>query len=397
MYNPFDMQKIKIQNYLWFALVLLLIAGTFWFIKFPKQKLDRAESDADEYFTAEVVAVVNEEVETVIGTFQPAQKVDVEIKSGGERGEIVQIEQGQSVPLRQNQKVEVGDRVVVTKTYGGARDFTYYINEPYRLPGVALIALIFFAFAVFFAREKGFKSILGLAFSIFILVNFIIPKIAQGANPFPTILIGTFVIAFISLYLAHGFNKMTSIALLGTLLTLVIAAFLSAAFVSFAKLSGISTEEASYLQMNMEFLNFRGLLLGGIILGALGVLDDVTVSQVATVGEIRNANPRLSFHDLYKRGLVVGREHIASLINTLALAYAGAALPILFLFKIDEKLPLWISLNNEFVVEEVIRTLVGSTSLIFAVPISTFLAAYFLKGGEKHKHAGHVHSGQNLG
>jgi hypothetical protein len=181
--------------------------------------------------------------------------------------------------------------------------------------------------------------------------------------------------------LMHPFpnaNHRTSIALASTLLALGFSVGLAAAFVRLASLFGTGSEAAFYLQYGgYQMLNLRGLLLGGIIVGTLGVLDDITTAQVATVEEISIADPRLSFAELYRRGLSVGREHIASLVNTLALAYAGASLPLFLIFSINKVQPIWVILNGEPVAEEFVRTLVGSSGLIIAVPISTWLAAYF--------------------
>jgi len=152
-----------------------------------------------------------------------------------------------------------------------------------------------------------------------------------------------------------------------------------------ARLFGMGTEEAFYVQMGLlENIDLKGLLLGGIIIGALGVLDDVTTGQAAAVDEIHKANPTLPFIELYRRGLSVGREHITSLVNTLALAYIGAGLPLLLLFTTNTVQPLWVAMNAESIVEEIIRTLVGSTTLIFAVPITTALMAHILKRWPSH-------------
>ena len=153
-----------------------------------------------------------------------------------------------------------------------------------------------------------------------------------------------------------------------------------------------------YLQSGLTAgVNLRGLLLGGMIIGCLGVLDDITTAQTAAVDEIRKANPNLTSKQLLQSGLSVGREHIASLINTLALAYAGASLPLLLLFQTNETFPLWVTLNSEFLAEEIVRTLVGSTTLLLAVPISTWCAARFLSndgrpsiGGHCHGHSHHI-------
>ncbi len=178
-------------------------------------------------------------------------------------------------------------------------------------------------------------------------------------------------------------NKRSGIALGSTLITLVGAVIFSVVAVMLAKLSGSGTEEAIYLQIgSLPSLNLQGLLLGGMIIGTLGVLDDVTTAQVAAVEEIGIADVSLTRKELYKRGLRVGREHIASLVNTLALAYAGASFPLFLLFALEGGPPLWVVLNAEYVMEEVVRAIVGGASLVIAVPISTFAAAWYF--GKKH-------------
>ena len=193
-------------------------------------------------------------------------------------------------------------------------------------------------------------------------------------------LLGSLAIAFSSMYLAHGFNRRTTVSLIATFITIFIALIMALWAVDITKLFGLGSEEAYYLQAyKLGELDMRGLLLAGIIVGTLGILDDITVSQVSIVEELHDVDKNLSFWDLIRRGLSIGKEHIASLINTLALAYVGVSFPLLLSFSINQGQPLWVVANSEFIIEEVVRTLVGSVTLIIAVPISTFLAAYFIK------------------
>ena len=239
----------------------------------------------------------------------------------------------------------------------------------------------------------GLQSVLGLFVSILILAAFVVPQIIHGKNPLLISFIGAFLIACTALYLAHGFSKKTSIALASTLLTLLVSAILAIIFVHTASLFGLGSEEAMYLQIGQtQNINLRGLLLGGIIIGALGVLDDITTAQTAAIAEIYRHNPRLKFRDLYRSGLTIGREHIASLVNSLALAYVGASMPLLLLFTVNRTSPLWVILNSEFIAEEIVRTLVGSATLLFAVPISTFFAAWLIPHlSAKNLADGHMH------
>lgn len=281
-----------------------------------------------------------------------------------------------------------GNAVVLVKESDGGAE-RYFIADAYRLNGVYGILVAFLLAAVVFGRRRGAGAILGLAVSIAVIALYIVPTIARGGNPFVTSIIGAAVILFVSLFLAHGFRRRTVAAFLGTLVSLGIAVGLSALFVALTKLTGAGTEEAVMAQTDaLAGLNLKGLLLGGIIIGVLGVLDDVTATQAAAVDEISIADPKLPARELYRRGLSVGKEHIAALVNTLALAYAGAALPLFLLFVASKEVPWWVALNSEFVVEEIVRTLVGSTALLLAVPITTAIAAFMLKnkvkGGEQY-------------
>lgn len=305
------------------------------------------------------------------------QVIEAEIISGDEKGKRVTVTHDITFIADDAEKVSEGDTIVI----GRANEFAepeYYFVDLYRLPWLALSVGIFFALAIFFGRLRGLTSLIGLAFSIAVLVWFVVPRIMQGHDPFLVSLAGAAAIALVSLYLAHGFRARTTVALSGTVITLAIAAGLAVLFVRFASLFGLGSEEAFFLQFaDIATINLRGLLLGGIIIGSLGVLDDITVGQAAVVEELKRANPALSARELYARALSVGREHIASLINTLVLAYVGVSLPLLLLFTINQTQPVWLTINSEVIAEEVVRTLVGSAALIFAVPITTFIAARF--------------------
>ena len=159
---------------------------------------------------------------------------------------------------------------------------------------------------------------------------------------------------------------------------------LAVVFVDIAKLFGTGSEDAYFLKIGLlANINLKGLLLGGIIFGAVGVLDDVTTAQTAAVDEISKANKKLGFKDLFSKGISVGKEHISSLVNTLVLAYVGSSFPLLLLFSLNNDVPVWVKYNSEFIVEEVVRTLIGSTTLVLAVPIATFIAAYFISRKSK--------------
>lgn len=353
-------------------------------------------STPDRYLRGRVLEILEEREQDMIAENQFVQIVRVRLRGVPSEAAEVRAEFS-DVAADPARRLKPGDGVVVAAANeeGGT---VYYVVDRYRMPALGLAVGLFFALAVVFSRRRGITAILGLGITALVLARFIVPAIIGGGNPLVVSLVGALVIVFASIYLAHGFNLRTSIAVGSTLVTLIIAWVLSIVFVGLANLFGLGSEEAFYLQLApVEQLNLRGLLLGGIILGALGVLDDITTAQAAAVDELRKANPALTMQELYRRGLSVGTEHITSLVNTLFLAYAGASLPLFILFTIYNETPVWVALNSEFVAEEVVRTLVGSIALILAVPITTAAAAIILsrRGGvgtegmaEGHRHGG---------
>jgi uncharacterized membrane protein len=275
----------------------------------------------------------------------------------------------------------VGDTVVILSTSFNNSQPQYSAVDHYRITNVLILLFIVVVLAVVFAGWRGLGSLGGLAISISVIGFFVIPNILHGRNPYGVTLVGCFVIAALGIFIAHGFSRRTTLALISTYITLIIAAGLSIVGVWATNLNGIATEDASYLHQQMPFLNIQGLLLAGITIGVLGVLDDVTVGQAAAVDELRRANLSLNWRELYIRGLRVGREHISSLINTLVLAYAGSSFVFIVYVAGALNLPIWLSFNSELVMEEVVRSLIGSIALILGVPIATALSAYFLTHG----------------
>jgi len=329
------------------------------------------------FFRGRVLEVGDVLVQDNIG-FQPGlRSVVVETDPASNMPKVLEVQQ--SINLDNDSDhlaVEVGDEILLVKT-GFENEVRYGIHDVYRLNGIVFFCLIFVGLVFFVARKKGLWSLLGLLITFFILVNFLAPRLLAGADPIITSFIAAVLIAFVTFYLAHGFKRRTTLALMSTLATLILAFLLSIIAVSTLQLFGTGTEEAISLTFGgLVSIDLRGLLLGAIVIGTLGMLDDITVTQIATVHQIHKADADLNFSELYKRGLSVGRDHIASIINTLVLAYAGASFPILLLL-VQSPRPFWVSLNSEFLAEEVVRTLVGSMTLIIAVPIATALAAYF--------------------
>ena len=308
------------------------------------------------------------------------QNFKVKILSGTEKGAEVDAKNLNSTSITNKIKNhDIGEKIIISKTYFIDGSVNYNYVDTYRIPALIAIFAIFVVLVLIFGRLKGFGSLVGLSFSICVLGFFIVPNITKGSNPLLITIIGSLIIIGVSLYLAHGFNHRTNLSMLSTLITLSISIGLATVFVRMATLFGMGSEDAFFLETtHFGNINLQGLLLAGIIIGTLGILDDITTAQTAVVGELRFANPNLNKQELYKRTLVVGKEHISSLVNTLFLAYAGVSLPLFLLFSAYQNTPIWYTINSQFIAEEIVRTLVGSISLILAVPISTYIAAHFL-------------------
>lgn len=270
-----------------------------------------------------------------------------------------------------------GDRVVLLTNRDRSIPFEarYQITDVQRGRPLLVLGVLFALVVVGLGRLRGLLALAGLAGSLVVLVGWLVPALLDGRPPLLTATVGATAVMLFVVYLAHGFSMRTSTAVLGTAASLLLTLGLAAAFTRLAALSGLTSEEAAFVHATFAGVDARGLLLAGIVVGALGILDDVTVTQVSAVWELRRANPLLPPREVYAAALRVGRDHIASLVNTLLLAYAGASLPLLVVFSTSGA-GLVGSLTNGVLAEEVVRTLVGSIGLVAAVPVTTALAAW---------------------
>lgn len=303
----------------------------------------------------------------------------VRIDEGPDAGATVQQTGGDNATGR----LAPGDGVVLAAnpSAGGLQD-RYQLTDSQRGRSLTALAVLFAVAVVALGRLRGLLALLGLALSSVVLVGWLVPALLSGRPPVLTATVGASAVMLSVLLLAHGPSVRTATAIVGTAASLLITLGLAVAFVELGSLTGLTSEEATFVQAIFGGLDVRGLLLAGIVIGAVGILDDVTVTQVSTVYEIRAANPAMPVRGLYRAGLRVGRDHVASLVNTLLLAYAGASLPLLVIFTTSDQ-GLVGTLTNGVVAEEIVRTLVGSIGLVSAVPITTALAALACPGVEE--------------
>ncbi len=277
-----------------------------------------------------------------------------------------------------------GDTIEVFPTLGPENEFLFYANDHVRRLPLLGLAILFVLIAAIVGRSKGIRAVLAMGFSLAIILLLIVPGISSGFNPVLVAILGSSAILAASVYFVHGINWTAHSSLLATVLAAILTLVLANVFASLAHLTGLGGEEgALILQMSQSAgvtVNLRGLIIAGILIGALGALVDSTVAQAAVVRELSNINPNLGWKKLYSSGMSVGFDHIGSLINTLVLANLGSSLPLWVVFTLGQ-MNFSQAINLELVATEIIHALIGSIGLILAVPLATLLAAWLFAGG----------------
>lgn len=360
----------------------------------PQARAEITTQELPTLLEGRITAIPSTEIQTYPdGTQTSVQTIEVELQDGNKVTTTVErLVEDSSFPY------EVGNSVVVSQSDLISGEPTYYINDFVRRPALALAFGLFIFLVLLVARGNGIRALGGLATSFAVIFYFILPYIEAGHDPITVAIIGSLFIILISFYLTHGFSSKTTVAVLGTFFALVATGILAYIFTQMARLTGFATEEVAFLQtLKGSGFNAKGIMMAGIIIGTLGVLDDITISQASIVKELIRANPKLGKMQLFARAMNVGKDHIASLVNTLVLVYTGTALPLLLLF-MDNQFPLIQIINFEVIAEEIVRTLVGSIGLVLAVPLTTLIAVYWkqlrheaMHAPEDHKAHGHHH------
>ncbi|MCL7426261.1 YibE/F family protein [Streptomyces sp. YS415] len=310
------------------------------------------------------------------------KKATIRIDTGEDKGrtftEVVQPDQ--------SRQLHEDEKVVVAYEPSAPKDLQYSVTDVNRRIPMAVLAGLFALAVVVVGRLRGVMALIALAISFLVLTLFILPAILQGSNPLVVAVVGSSAIMLIALYMCHGLSARTSVAVLGTLISLLLIGVLGSVFIDWAALTGNTDDNTGLIHGLYPEIDMSGLLLAGIIIGSLGVLDDVTVTQTSAVWELHEANPTMGWRGLYRAGIRIGRDHIASVVNTLVLAYAGAALPLLLLFSIAQSSVGSVA-NSELVAEEIVRTLVGSIGLVASVPVTTALAALMVASDRPEREA----------
>lgn len=330
--------------------------------------------DLRETVTAEVLEVVSEKNRLIDGTDTTTmtQEVRVVLGDGEKKGEVVTI-------TNEVVRLAVGDNILVNRivTIDGSEYVTYQDFE--RRPALLMVLVLFIGLFLFFSGWQGVRALFALGGSVLAILFLLVPALLAGYDPMlVTVGIAALVLAVV-LFGTHGINPQSIIAFGGTLSAVIVTGIIAYVSVIVMRFTGFSSDASVYLNFATDGkLDLSGLLLGSIIIGILGVLDDVAVTQASVVRQLKAANPLFGFHDLYTRSLIVGRDHLGSLVNTLALAYAGVALPIILLYAKTSSSFL-LALNQEVIAVEMVRIMVGSIGLILAVPATSAVAAWYFQ------------------
>jgi uncharacterized membrane protein len=331
------------------------------------------------YSSDTVIARVNQIVE--VGDIQLGevtqkyQIVKVEILEGEHSNDFFTVEYGKRSILSTEKLLKLNDRIMVMITTMPDGDINASFIDYVRTESLTVLGILFILACIVVSGWKGIRSLVATGLSILVILFFIVPQINAGKNPVLISLIGSFVFLTLSQYLVYGWTMKTHLSLAGILFSIAIMGVLAGVFVNYAQLNGTGDESAIYLLQLPGQINIKNLLIAGIIIGSLGIMDDLIVGQTSVVIEIFRANPNLSLHERFSRAMNVGRDHIAATVNTLVFAYLGASLPLFLLFSLGNA-NFIILLNQSILAEEVVRTLVGTIGLFLAVPVSTFLACW---------------------
>jgi len=324
---------------------------------------------------ARVIQILEEGTADLGDRLQPYQVFQVEIEEGPYTGSRFVVEHGRRQVTIGAADVRPGEQILVTVSTAPDGRVEAFFADFARVGPLAGLFLVFVAAILIVSRGKGLRALVGMLISLAIIGGFILPAILAGGDPVFVSILGSFVLMASTFYLIHGWTLKAHTAALATLAALALTGILAAVSVNAARLTGMGSEEALFLtQFAGSAIDVRGLLLASILIGALGVLDDLTINQISAVFELRQAKPDLPSRGLYRRAMVIGQDHIAATVNTLLLAYVGASLPLLLLFSLFQE-PVLAALNRAAIAEEILRTLVGSIGLVAAVPIATALAA----------------------
>lgn len=370
-----------------FFISALVIVGAF-FLSGTVQAQE-VHQEFQELVKAEVLEVLSENERDIMGTGAKTtvQELKIVLREGDKEGKIVLLENDLLV-------LDVGDEIFVNRlvSIDGTEYFSFKDVE--RRPPLFILLAIFVGLVIWLSGMQGVRAVLSLFLSIGSIIFLLVPALLAGYSPALASLVISGLILAVTLFFTHGFKPRVVVTFFGTFGAVFATCLIAWIWVEWMRFTGFGDDASVYLNFaSGGKLDLAGLLLGGIIIGLLGVLDDVSITQASVVQELKGANPEFGFKELYNRALRVGRDHVGSLVNTLALAYAGASLPLILLYSYSES-TIYVILNQEIIAAEIVRIIVGSIGLVLAVPLTTAMAAWYFKDKvlEKEEKCGHGHA-----
>jgi uncharacterized membrane protein len=380
----------KILSYIQIAFIVILCGVLFFsltpanLVQATQQEDSQANFQTDnpepietETMQGEIKEIIDQKTKDNGGYEFVYQRVKCFITQGSQKGETVEIEVETPIET-QERTYKVGDRVQISYYENAAGQDIYQITDYVRQGGLIILFIMFAFLAILIASKNGLYSLISMVLTFIIIVKVFLPLILNGTNPVLLTIGLSFLIIPLTFYLSHGFKKETTVAILGTSISLIVTGMLAQLFIKLTYLQGFSSEDAFFLQnLGKGSFNMQGILLAGIIVGLIGILDDISISQASLIYQLALENPNLTIQELFKKSMKLGKNHIASMVNTLILVYAGSSLPLLLLFAQGDN-KFWDIVNNELIATEIVHTLIGSIGLILTVPITTLLASYFV-------------------
>lgn len=339
----------------------------------PPDELDYKET----YVRATVIQVLQQGLQNTSGEKVYSEKLKVQLNEGKEKGKVITVGYQTDATFGVQQQLSIGSQLIIDSKPLATGHMFYAVYQPYGIQNLWWMLGIFVFLLFLVVGLRGIGAIIGLFISLGVILWYIVPSILQGQNPLLVCIIGSLFILPVTTYIAHGISLKTTVALIGTSLSLLLAAFFSFLSIHFLYLLGLGDESAYALQLATNHpINLQGLLLGGIIIGTLGALNDITTTQAITIFTLARENPKQRVRHLFWKSMHIGREHIISMINTLVLAYAGSSLVVFLFFAFNPAhLPWWMILNDQTTLEEIVRALIGSSALMLAVPITTLIGS----------------------
>lgn len=366
-----------------FLLLLILVPSSV--LRADTEK----KSGSAEMFQAEVLQILKEQdTPRENGSMVKQQNLEVGVLEGDLKGQRIVYNGISNLDVVTSNVYKVGDKVLLARSQDADGNDIFYVTDFVRSDSLLWLLIIFVASILIVGGKMGLRALLSLVVSFFLIMKVLVPLVFAGYDPLIVGLVVSFFVLMVLVYLTEGWNRKSHLSVLAIAASLLATAVLAYIFCDWSRLSGASQEEVTFLiDASKQAIDFHNLLLAAIIIGTLGVLDDIVIAQVEAVAQIREANPSLSNTKVFSMATKVGHAHLGAIINTLFLAYAGASLPLILLFNLHQEPFVSFSqvINNEEIATEIVRTLVGVIGLCLSMPIATLMAVRY---GQSKKNKG---------